>query len=117
MYSLDLQISSENHLNNLKNIGKFLTKKTFSKIGPNWVYEAWTGELPQIVKVFNALYYPWLNSFVMPAGYIHHFNYDSDQPMYLNYPITGATIGHEIIHGFDSNGRNYDKNGNFITIF
>ena len=93
----------------------FLTKKTFAKMGQNWIAEAWTNDVPQIVKLYNALYCPELNSFVMPSGYLHHFNYDSDQPMYLNFPITGATIGHEILHGFDIEGRNYDKNGNFIV--
>ena len=111
---LDLEISPNDHVNNLKNLGKFLTKKTYAKIGQNWDSDAWTNDLPSTVKVFNAFYQPWLNELVIPAGYLHHFNFDSDQPMYLNFPIAGATVGHEMIHGFDSNGRDHDKNGNFV---
>ena len=70
----------------------------------------------QVVKVFNAFYAPWTNEFIIPAGFLHQFNFNSDQPMYLNYPTTGSTVGHEMIHGFDSNGRNYDKNGKNLLI-
>ena len=47
----------------------------------------------------------------IPAGYLQDFNYDSERPMYLNFATTATTIGHEIIHGFDNNGRNFDENG------
>ena len=67
--------------------------------------------MAQVVKVFNAFYNPSLNQFVLPAGYMHRFNFDIDQPMYLNYPVNGATIGHEMLHGFDNSGRNWDKKG------
>ena len=107
---LDLKISDD-HLSNLKNIGKFLTQKTLGKIDTEWKSNEWTNSLVQVVKVFNAFYAPWTNEFVIPAGFLHQFNFNSDQPMYLNYATTGSTIGHEMIHGFDSTGRNYDKNG------
>ena len=107
---LDLQISDD-HLSNLKNIGKFLTQKTLGKIDTEWKSNEWTNSLVQVVKVFNAFYAPWTNEFVIPAGFLHQFNFNSDQPMYLNYPTTGSTVGHEMIHGFDSTGRNYDKSG------
>ena len=113
---IDLQISKDNHLSNLRNLGKFLTEKTYAKIGKSWEPDDWTNSLALVVKVFNAYYRPDLNQFVLPAGYLHHFNFNSDQPMYLNYPITGATIGHEMLHGFDSDGRNWDKNGNVAQI-
>ena len=111
LHSTDLQISQDDHVGNIKNIGKFLTTKTFSKLGKTWTANDWTNSMAQVVKVFNAYYRPDLNQFVLPAGFMHHFNFDIDQPMYLNYPLNGMTIGHEIIHGFDDSGRNWDKKG------
>ena len=102
---------SQNHLTNLKSIGKFLVKKTLGKIGQEWKSDTWTNSLTQVVKVFNAFYAPWTNQFVIPAGYLHQFNFNSGQPMYLNYAATASTVGHEMVHGFDSTGRNYDKEG------
>ena len=110
----DLQISAEDHLYNMINLGKFLVKTTFKTLGKSWKSDSWTTSFAQVVKVFNAFYVPYNNQFVLPAGYLHHFNFNSDQPMYLNYAITGATIGHEMIHGFDSQGRDWDKNGNGV---
>ena len=93
-----------------------MTKKTLEKVGQEWRSDFWTNSLVQVVKVFNAFYAPWTNEFIIPAGFLHQFNFNSDQPMYLNYPTTGSTVGHEMIHGFDSNGRNYDKNGKNLLI-
>ena len=98
-------------MTNLKSIGKFLVKKTLGKIGQEWKSDTWTNSLTQIVKVFNAFYAPWTNQFVIPAGYLHQFNFNSGQPMDLNYAATASTVGHEMVHGFDSTGRNYDKEG------
>ena len=106
----------EDHLSNLKNIGKFWTKKTYAKIGQSWVSDAWTNSLPTIVKVFNAFYNPLTNEFVMPAGILNDFMLDAKQPMYLNFGTTASIIGHEIIHGFDSSGRNFDKNGSLFKL-
>ena len=85
--------------------------KYFSKLGQKWTSDSWTDDFHQIVNDVNAFYHPWLNQFVVAAGYLQGINYDYYRPMYLNFAIIGNTIGHEIIHGFDSNGRNYDKNG------
>ena len=60
---LDLQITTD-HLSNLKNIGKFLVKKTLEKVGQKWSSDFWTNNLVQVVKVFNAFYAPWTNEFV-----------------------------------------------------
>ena len=96
----------------MKNLGKFLVKTTYAKLGKIWASDDWTNSMAQVVKVVNAFYAPYTNQFVLPAGYLHRFNFNSDQPMYLNYAIAGATIGHEMVHGFDSSGRNWDKKGN-----
>ena len=107
---LDLNVSRD-HLTNLKNIGKFLTKKTLAKIGKKWKSDLWTNSFIQNVKFYNAFYAPWSNEFVIPAGFLNKFNFDSDQPMYLNYGLTGSTIGHEMMHGFDNSSRNFNKDG------
>ena len=106
-----MQISQDDHVGNIKNLGKFLTTKTFSKLGKTWSVNDWTNSMTHAVKVFNAYYSADLNQFVLPAGFMHHFNFDIDQPMYLNYALNGMTIGHEIIHGFDDSGRNWDEKG------
>jgi putative endopeptidase len=60
----------------------------------------------------NAFYYPEENKFVLPAAIIRPPFYDPTRSLSWNYGGIGATIGHEISHGFDSDGRRYDEHGN-----
>ena len=60
----------------------------------------------------NAYYNPSNNEIVFPAGILQppFFNKDADDA--VNYGGIGAVIGHEITHGFDDEGRNFDAKGN-----
>ncbi len=59
----------------------------------------------------NAFYYPGENRFVLPAGILRAPFYDPKKSLAWNYGGIGATIGHELCHAFDSEGRLYDKDG------
>ncbi|CAF1090903.1 unnamed protein product [Adineta steineri] len=71
----------------------------------------WTGILPTDI---NAAYRSSLNEIVFPAAFLHTPIFDKDAPRYLNYGGIGSVIGHEITHGFDSEGMKYNMNGNKI---
>ncbi|MDO5721269.1 MAG: M13-type metalloendopeptidase [Actinomycetaceae bacterium] len=63
---------------------------------------------PQTV---NAYYYPLLNEIVFPAAILRPPFFDPKAPMAVNYGAIGAVIGHEIGHGFDDQGSNFDEKG------
>ncbi|XP_071805807.1 neprilysin-1-like [Asterias amurensis] len=65
--------------------------------------------------VVNAFYNPTENVIVFPAGILQPPFYHHDLPWYSNYGGIGVVIGHEITHGFDDQGRQYDKVGNLET--
>ncbi|CAF0947563.1 unnamed protein product [Adineta steineri] len=71
----------------------------------------WTDLLPTDI---NAEHRRSLNEIVFPAAFLHTPMFDKDAPRYLNYGGIGSVIGHEITHGFDSKGLEYDMNGNKI---
>jgi putative endopeptidase len=48
---------------------------------------------------------------VFPAGFLHAPNFDANADAAINYGAIGATIGHELTHGFDSQGRKIDSTG------
>ncbi|XP_069771401.1 membrane metallo-endopeptidase-like 1 isoform X1 [Narcine bancroftii] len=62
--------------------------------------------------VVNAFYSPNRNQIVFPAGILQPPFFSKHQLQALNFGGIGMVIGHEITHGFDDNGRNYDKDGN-----
>lgn len=66
---------------------------------------------PQTV---NAYYNPTTNEICFPAAILQppFFNPDADDA--VNYGAIGVVIGHEMTHGFDDQGRNYDKDGNLV---
>ncbi len=59
----------------------------------------------------NAYFNPVNNEIVFPAGILQPPYFDPAADMAVNYGSTGATIGHEISHGFDDQGRKYDETG------
>ena len=62
--------------------------------------------------VVNAFYSSIENSIQFPAGILQGIFFNQDRPSYLNYGGIGWVIGHEITHGFDDQGRQYDADGN-----
>lgn len=64
---------------------------------------------PQTV---NAYYNPTTNEICFPAGILQYPFFDMEADDAFNYGAIGVVIGHEMTHGFDDEGRQYDKNGN-----
>jgi putative endopeptidase len=60
----------------------------------------------------NAYYAPTLNEIVFPAGILQPPFYDPNADDAVNYGGMGAVIGHEMTHGFDDQGRQFDASGN-----
>jgi len=60
----------------------------------------------------NAYYEPTLNEMCFPAGILQPPFFDEKADDATNYGAIGATIGHELTHGFDDQGRQYDSEGN-----
>lgn len=104
----DIKISSDNYFQNVMNVGKHELREDFAKIGKKVDKDEWHMS-PQTV---NAYYSPTMNEIVFPAGILQppFFNMNADDA--VNYGAIGVVIGHEMTHGFDDQGRQYDKNGN-----
>ena len=64
---------------------------------------------PQTV---NAYYNPTTNEICFPAGILQYPFFDMNADDAMNYGAIGVVIGHEMTHGFDDQGRQYDKDGN-----
>ncbi|XP_054839274.1 neprilysin isoform X2 [Eublepharis macularius] len=64
--------------------------------------------------VVNAFYSANRNQIVFPAGILQPPFFSASQPNSLNYGGIGMVIGHEITHGFDDNGRNFNANGDLV---
>ena len=59
----------------------------------------------------NAYYNPSGNEIVFPAGIMQLPVFSSELPEYVSYGSFGAVAGHELTHGFDDNGSQYDERG------
>jgi len=70
------------------------------------------GEWGMTPPTVNAYYNPPMNEIVFPAGILQAPFYDPKADDAVNYGGIGAVIGHEMTHGFDDQGRQYDSKGN-----
>ncbi|MBL1075250.1 M13 family metallopeptidase [Nocardia sp. 2] len=86
----------------------FGVRKMFARLGTPVDKSEWNST-PQTV---NAFYSPTNNEITFPAGYLQPPYFGPDASAAVNYGAVGATIGHEIGHGFDDQGSKYDADGN-----
>ena len=103
-----LQIKNDTYWDNVCRSNIFDTEYMLAKAGKPVDRAEWHMS-PQTV---NAYYNPTTNEICFPAGILQppFFNPDADDA--VNYGAIGVVIGHEMTHGFDDEGRNYDKDGN-----
>jgi len=87
---------------------RFETRRQLAKIGRPIDRGEWYMTPPTV----NAYYDPQLNDINFPAGVLQPPLYDSRMDDAPNYGDTGGTIGHELTHGFDDRGRQFDARGN-----
>ncbi len=105
-----LEISADDLIGNLWRIAEFDHAYAIAKIGAPVDRDEWH-MTPQTV---NAYYNPLANEIVFPAAILQPPFFDLDAEMAANYGGIGATIGHEIGHGFDDQGSKYDGDGNMV---
>jgi endothelin-converting enzyme/putative endopeptidase len=103
-----VQITRTDFLGNVRNASVFEAHREFNKIGKPVDHTEW-GMTPPTV---NAYYNPSMNDINFPAGVLQPPVYDAKMDDAPNYGDTGGTIGHELTHGFDDEGRKYDAHGN-----
>lgn len=103
-----LVITRDNFFANLMNATQWGYTDMIDQIGKPVDRTQW-GMTPPTV---NAYYHPLLNEIVFPAGILQPPFFDANADDAVNYGGIGAVIGHEITHGFDDEGRNYDAHGN-----
>ncbi|XP_074654077.1 neprilysin-1-like [Tubulanus polymorphus] len=107
-YYKRLEFTEDHFFDNVLKIEQFDAKRNFEKLRHSVDKNSWEQE-PAIV---NAFYNPNTNDIVFPAGILQPLFYSADFPKSLNYGGIGVVIGHEITHGFDDKGRQFDKDGN-----
>jgi putative endopeptidase len=93
---------------NVMRANAFEVNRQLAKIGKTVDRSEWY-MTPQTV---NAYYDPSMNSLNLPAGILQPPYFDAHWPDAVNYGATGATIGHEMTHGFDDEGAQFDGDGN-----
>ena len=103
-----VKITRESAIQNIENLKAWHYNENIAKLGKPVDKTEWGMSAPTV----NAYYSPVFNEIVFPAGILQPpFFYPTGDDA-LNYGSIGAVIGHEMTHGFDDRGSQYDVNGN-----
>jgi putative endopeptidase len=103
-----IQIARDDFLDDMNRAMAFESRRQLAKIGKPVDRNEWEMTPPTV----NAYYDPQMNTINFPAGVLQPPLFDSMMDDAPNYGDTGATIGHELTHGFDDEGRKFDAKGN-----
>ncbi len=104
----DVVIGRDTYYANLQSASRHAYKEMVNKMGKPVDKAEWLMTPPTV----NAYYNPPYNEIVFPAGILQFPFFDFNADDAINYGAIGAVIGHEMTHGFDDQGRQYDKEGN-----
>ncbi|MEE6483801.1 hypothetical protein FKM82_013658 [Ascaphus truei] len=108
--SATLNFSTHQYFENILEILRSGAQKSLKKLREPVDKDVWIIG----AAVADAFYSPNRNQIVFPAGILQPPFFSKHQPQALNFGGIGMVIGHEITHGFDDNGRNFDKDGNMF---
>ncbi len=103
-----VSITPNDFYGNVERATEFENHRQLNKVGKPVDHGEW-GMTPPTV---NAYYDPQMNDINFPAGVLQPPLYDAKLDDAPNYGNTGSTIGHELTHGFDDEGRQFDAHGN-----
>jgi putative endopeptidase len=104
-----LEISRASFLENWMSVNRFEFAENINKYGKPIDKTEWG--MP--AHIVNAYYNPTWNEIVFPAGIMQPPFFDPNAEDAVNYARMGAVIGHEMIHGFDDQGAQFDSEGTF----
>ena len=103
-----VKITRDDEFGNSMRTSEFAEARDFAKIGKPADKTEWQMSQPTV----NAYYEPQENSVNFPAGILQPPFWDNKLDDAVNYGAIGAVIGHELTHGFDDQGRQFDAKGN-----
>lgn len=103
-----LEVKNDSYWANVCRANVFDFNEMIAKAGKPVDKDEWF-MTPQTV---NAYYNPTTNEICFPAGILQYPFFDMNADDAFNYGAIGVVIGHEMTHGFDDQGRQYDKDGN-----
>jgi putative endopeptidase len=103
-----LAVDRASFLANAERASAFEVKRELAKVGKPVDKEEWEMTPPTV----NAYYEPTMNEMVFPAGILQVPFYGKQQTPALNFGAIGMVVGHELTHGFDDEGRQFDAEGN-----
>ena len=107
-YYSTLDFKDDSFIANMERANLWSHAEMLDKVGKPVDKEEWH-MTPQTV---NAYYNPTTNEICFPAGILQYPFFDMNADDAFNYGAIGVVIGHEMTHGFDDQGRKYDKDGN-----
>ena len=103
-----VKIVRDDFAGNVERAHQFESRRDINKIGKPVDHGEWDISAPTV----DAYYNPQMNDINFPAGVLQPPLYDPKMDDAPNYGDTGGTIGHELTHGFDDEGSQYDAKGN-----
>ncbi len=106
-----LKVDRSSYLNNRFNANAFGKHRDLNKIGKPVDKTEWGMSPPTV----NAYYNPQINEIVFPAGILQPPFFDAEADDAFNYGGMGSVIGHEMTHGFDDEGSQFDATGNLAN--
>ncbi|OQS04971.1 endothelin-converting enzyme, metalloprotease family M13 [Thraustotheca clavata] len=104
----NLALANDKHFSNVQQLIHYHHLRAVSKLGTAVNPMEWMMDAHEV----NAYYSPMANQIVFPAGILQPPFFDPAVNPAQNYGAIGMVIGHEITHGFDDQGRNFDGSGN-----